>query len=115
MDMELVAGLLNILRPFQCTPGSMLFTTGETGDRVMFVLTKVSSRVVVCVCVRVCEAGDGLVKLMDGSIMLRVHGILSALRDTYPTLTRDLILNIYMCTVYVIPAILFGTELTQQI
>lgn len=40
MDMELVAGLLNILRPFQCTPGSMLFTTGETGDKVMFVLTK---------------------------------------------------------------------------
>merc|ERR1712159_577461 len=40
MDMEIVAALLNILRPFQCTPGSMLFSTGETGDRVMFVLTK---------------------------------------------------------------------------
>lgn len=42
MDMELVAALLNILRPFQCTPGSMLFTSSETGDMVMFVLTKVS-------------------------------------------------------------------------
>ena len=50
MDMELVAALLKILRPFQCTPGSMLFTASETGEQVMFVITKVrgSGRVWVC-------------------------------------------------------------------
>lgn len=52
--MELVAGLLNILRPFQCTPGSMLFTASETGELVMFVLTKVCGS---GVCMYVCAPG----------------------------------------------------------
>ena len=39
-DMEIVGNLLQILRPFQCPSGSVLFTKAEAGEAVMFVVTK---------------------------------------------------------------------------
>ena len=39
-DMEIVGNLLQILRPFQCPTGSILFTKAEAGEEVMFVVTK---------------------------------------------------------------------------